>query len=128
MTSPGHKLFVLDGKDAHIAMKELENFIAKRRKYVQYEGSTKPLTFHGLRHAFADDAYQELISYGKSDRDSKKQVSRWLGHERGDVTNIYLAGLKRIWGNTSSHGTQERQFNHTNPTFGMVVQHIKRFI
>jgi len=93
-TPVGHKLFVPEGKDTHIAMKELENFIAKYRKHIQDENSTSPLTFHGLRHTFAAEAYQKLIDEGKTEYEARKQVSQWLGHERDDVTRIYLSSIK----------------------------------
>jgi hypothetical protein len=38
--------------------------------------------------------YQELRRDGMSEKDASRQVSRWLGHERPDVTRIYLAGIR----------------------------------
>ena len=83
----------MKGKQTHIAMTELQNFIVKHRKAVKDEGSTRPMTFHGLRHTFAAEAYRKLIDEGKSEFDARLQVSRWLGHERDDVTRLYLASL-----------------------------------
>jgi site-specific recombinase XerD len=87
---PGRKFFVPDGKDTHIAMKELQNFIAGHRKTVQDSDSARPMTFHGLRHNFAYESYQKLISDGKSNYEAEKQISLWMGHKRTEITRIYL--------------------------------------
>ena len=94
ITPPGQKLFVPNGKPTHIAKTELQNFIATHRKYICDEGSTKTLTFHGLRHTYAAEWYRQFINERKTESEAKKQVSRLLGHEREDVTRIYLAGIK----------------------------------
>lgn len=94
-TPAGQKLFVKDGKPTHIAKAELQNFIAAHRKNICDEASSKTLTFHGLRHTCAAEWYEKFISEGKSDSEAKKAVSRLLGHEREDVTRIYLAGIKK---------------------------------
>ena len=52
------------------------------------------MTFHGLRHTYAAEKYQELVDSGKSPLDAHFEVSRLLGHERPDVTNIYLASVR----------------------------------
>ena len=58
-------------------------------------GSDRPLTFHGLRHTYAAEKYKELTGSGMSALDAHFAVSRLLGHERADVTNIYLASLPK---------------------------------
>lgn len=93
VTKTGHKLFVLAGKPTHIAMTELQNFISTHRKAVQNQDTSFPLTFHGLRHTCATEWYQNLVREGKSEREARVQVSKWLGHEREDITRIYLAGV-----------------------------------
>ena len=93
VTPRGHKLLVPDDKKTDVAMKELQNFIYMHRQEIQDEGDTRPLTFHGLRHAFACDKYRQLTDGGKSALDAHFEVSRLLGHERADVTDIYLASL-----------------------------------
>ena len=52
-----------------------------------------PLTFHGLRHTYAAEKYKSLIEGGMGELDAHFEVSRLLGHERPDVTDIYLASL-----------------------------------
>ena len=93
LTPAGHKLFVPKGKQTHIAKTELQNFINKRRKLVQDPGSSRPMTFHGLRHTCAAEWYQKLIGEGQSEVQARFQVSDWLGHNRDDVTRCYLAGV-----------------------------------
>lgn len=92
-TAPGYKLFVPKGKQTHIAKTELQNFIASRRSSVQNPSKKPPLTFHGLRHSCAVEWYQQLLADGKPEYDARLQVSRWLGHEREDVTRIYLSSV-----------------------------------
>jgi len=35
-----------------------------------------------------------LISEGYNEKEARRQVSKWLGHERDDVTGVYLASLE----------------------------------
>ena len=89
-TPRGHKLLVPDGVQTHTAMAQLERFLYDHRDEVREYGY---LTFHGLRHTFASEKYKELTDRGMSELDAHFAVSRLLGHERADVTNIYLASL-----------------------------------
>jgi len=93
-TSPGQKLLLPPGKKTHLAIKELQQFIADYRLPRQSKLCGKEITFHGLRHMFAVEAYQKLVTEGKSEAVARLQVSRWLGHEREDVTEIYLASIR----------------------------------
>lgn len=94
LTPAGQKLFVPQGKQTHQAIKELQQFIIARRKFVQDSDSTRPMTFHGLRHTCAAEWHMRLMIEGKTERQAKLQVSKWLGHEREDVTRVYLASVK----------------------------------
>ncbi len=91
VTKRGHKLLVPDDKPTDIAITELQQFIAAHRAEVRDEGDFRPLSFHGLRHAYACDKYKQFIDSGKPPLDAHYEVSRLLGHERPDVTDIYLA-------------------------------------
>lgn len=95
ITPTGYKLFVPSNKKTHIVKTELQNFIAKYRKEVQDSENKTPLTFHGLRHTYAAEMYRKLIDEGKSQKEAKLTVSKLLGHEREDVTDIYLASFKK---------------------------------
>lgn len=94
VTPRGHKLFVPDGTPTHIAINRFQQFICAVRGEIQGPDSARPMTHHGLRHTYAARTYQELIDKGVSAADAHCQVSRLLGHERPDVTDIYLASLK----------------------------------
>lgn len=92
-TARGHKLLVKDGVPTDEAIYQLQRFILDHRTAVQDEGSQRPMTFHGLRHTYAADTYKNLVEGGMSELDAHFAVSRLLGHERADVTDIYLASL-----------------------------------
>ena len=91
----GHKLLVPDVMPTDRAIHMLQLFIIKHREEIRDASSDHPLTFHGLRHLFAAEKYQELVASGMSALDAHFAVSRLLGHERADVTNIYLASVKK---------------------------------
>ena len=94
-TFRGQKLLVPDDMHTDRAINLLQLFIMKHRDEVRDVDSDRPMTFHGLRHTYAAEKYQELVNSGKSALDAHFAVSRLLGHERADVTNIYLASLPK---------------------------------
>ena len=94
-TLRGHKLLVPDGMPTHRAINLLQLFIIRHRDEVRDEDSDRPLTFHGLRHTYAAEKYRELTEGGTGALDAHFAVSRLLGHERADVTNIYLASVRK---------------------------------
>lgn len=91
----GEKLFVRNDEKTHLVIKQIQNFIVRHRSEWQQtdreENKEENRTFHGLRHMYAKDRYDELKKQGKSDYEAREAVSRLLGHERDDVTRIYLA-------------------------------------
>lgn len=89
-TQRGHKLLVPDDVRTDTAKAELEQFLARHRAEIQDADDGRPLTYHGLRHTYAQEKYRRLIAGGMSDFDAHYEVSRLLGHERPDVTDIYL--------------------------------------
>ncbi len=94
-TPRGHKLLVPDDMHTDRAINLLQLFIMKHRDEVRDAGSDRPLTFHGLRHTYAAEKYRELTGNGMSALEAHFAVSRLLGHERADVTNIYLASVPK---------------------------------
>ena len=86
-TQRGRKLLVSDDLPTDRAIRQLQQFILRHRE--------SPLTFHGLRHTYAAETYERLLSEGMGELDTHFAVSRFLGHERADVTNIYLASLQK---------------------------------
>lgn len=93
-TERGHKLLVPDDMQTDRAINRLQLFLYGIREQVRDPGDPRPLTFHGLRHSYAADTYTRLVSGGMSALDAHFAVSRLLGHERADVTNIYLASVR----------------------------------
>ncbi len=94
-TIRGHKLLVPDGVPTDHAIHALQAFILQHREEVRDKGSTRPLTFHGLRHTYAAEQYSQLVESNTEDLDARYAVSRSLGHNRADVTNVYLASVKK---------------------------------
>ena len=98
-TERGHKLLVPDDMHTDRAMNHLQLFIYKySEEEIQDADSSRPMTFHGLRHTYAAEKYREFIESGMPELDAHFAVSRLLGHERADVTNIYLASVKKEGG------------------------------
>lgn len=111
----GSKLFATLGQ-THLQIKDLQTWIEKHRVAVRDEARAQglktgslydekrgiawgDLTFHGLRHAYAQEQYsqrlEEKIAQGLTEKDAvfeaKREVSQLLGHNRIEVVNIYLA-------------------------------------
>lgn len=94
ITRPGQKLFVSSERKTHNAIKELQQYIADTR--IPDNGQPDHvITFHGLRHNFACETYMRLTGEGKSPRDAKRQISKWMGHRRIEIVDIYLASLNQ---------------------------------
>lgn len=95
----GHKLYVQEYEKTHLVIKQVQNFINRNREHFQdvnrqeerAEGDeiVRNITFHGLRHTYAQEQYQQAVDSGLSDYKARLEVSRLLGHERDDVTRIY---------------------------------------
>lgn len=94
-TARGHKLLVPDDMPTDRAIYRLETFILTHREEIQRQAPHVPLTFHGLRHTYAAEKYRELVAGGMGELDAHFAVSRLLGHERADVTNIYLSSVRK---------------------------------
>ncbi|MEM0121405.1 MAG: hypothetical protein QW688_08220 [Thermoprotei archaeon] len=76
------KVFLPQGKIPAQAMKSIDGFIRRHRSKVMEPDREQPITFHGLRHRYA----QEERKAGKS----LKQASRQLGYEREEITRVYV--------------------------------------
>lgn len=49
------------------------------------------LSIHGLRHTYAKEQYQKELSDGLNEKEAALKVSKIMGHNREQVTKIYLA-------------------------------------
>ena len=94
VTMPGEKLFVRPEEMTHIAIENLEKFIRTYRDQIRDPSQPVSLTFHGLRHTYAANTYRQLIQKGRTQSEAQSMVSQLLGHERTDVTKIYIVGCK----------------------------------
>lgn len=93
-TEAGQKLLIPKGKKTHNAIKELQQFIADTR-IPRHEGQIQQkITYHGLRHTCAVEWYKGYIETGCSEYEARKNVAKLLGHNRDDVTRIYLASYR----------------------------------
>ena len=94
-TERGHKLLVPDGVPTDRAINGMQQFILRHRDAIcDPTAPDRRITFHGLRHTYAAEKYTSLVDGGMTPLDAHFTVSRLLGHERPDVTNIYLASVK----------------------------------
>lgn len=93
----GTKLYVdhSEGEQTHTNIKNMQNTINRTRSMWEEERDAREpnRTFHGLRHCFAREMYEQKLEEGMGKEEAKEYVSKLLGHERGDVTLIYLASL-----------------------------------
>lgn len=80
----------------HIYIKQLQHFIGYHRNKLPIRENKERLTFHGLRHTFTASKYIELIDKGYLPWKAKREISKLLGHERQDVTEIYLSSKMNI--------------------------------
>jgi len=93
ITPRGHKLFVPHGVPIDKAINKLQDFVREHRDEFRDPDSDSQLTCHGLRHSYAAEQYVNH-SAKLSENAAKREVSQLLGHNRADVTNIYLASLR----------------------------------
>ena len=94
-TKRGHKLLVPDGIPTDRAINGMQQFILRNRDAIcDPTAPARRITFHGLRHTYAAEKYTSLINGGMTPLDAHFTASRLLGHERPDVTDIYLASVK----------------------------------
>jgi len=75
------KIFIPVSKTAAQVIKSIDDFIRRHRDEVMVDREA-PITYHGLRHRYAQGERES----GKS----LKQVSRQLGHEREEITRVYI--------------------------------------
>lgn len=87
-TPRGSKVFIRAGEQTHKIMKNIQMFIYNNQK--EFSCKDKNVTFHGLRHYYAQQRYDELRSKGLTDLQARKIVSLELGHYRINITEIYL--------------------------------------
>lgn len=101
----GHRVFVREGENVHIAIKKLQKFLHDHRHKIEtpqgialrtytQNGEEKvwPLTMHGLRYRYAQERMEEEISRGLPLMKADEIITKEMGHERTEVLAIYLGG------------------------------------
>lgn len=87
-TKFGEKVFINKEEKTHKVINNLQVYIYNHNK--EFRDSDKSLTFHGLRHAYAQGRYRKLTQNAFNDYSARLKVSRELGHFRVEITDIYL--------------------------------------
>jgi integrase/recombinase XerD len=85
-TPVGDKAFVMPDEQAHQVIKHIQSWIGNHRN----KFTDRKVTIHGLRHRYAQERYAEALERYGDEYQARKEVSRWLGHERDEVTRVYL--------------------------------------
>ena len=88
-TKNGEKVFINKNEKTHKVINNLQVFIYNHNKEFSNK-EDRNLTFHGLRHAYAQNRYQYFINKGVDDYNARLKVSKELGHFRVEITDIYL--------------------------------------
>ncbi|WP_160692540.1 site-specific integrase [Clostridium sp. C2-6-12] len=103
------KIFI--GDNFKTTFKEVENFIYNNRSRIQLEERMitvearksfqengivvrSTLSIHGLRYNYAKEKMKDYISNGMSLHDASLKVSQLMGHNREEITKIYLASAE----------------------------------
>lgn len=94
--------YILSNGDIRATKQSIEKWVERNRDSFtdkdRTNGQTKgkkplseTLSFHGLRYRYAQKRYEEELRKGSTEKKAKKTVSISLGHNRAEVTDIYLA-------------------------------------
>lgn len=87
-----------ENEKTHKKIKSIQYFINHHRDKFEdkqiMNGRNSNLTFHGIRHHYAENKFQEFLDEGYNKKESCEKVSKLLGHERDAVTNIYIRRAK----------------------------------
>ena len=70
------------------------DYVSQHFNQVLKKNNFRVIRYHDLRHTYVAEKYKSLINGGMTPLDAHFTVSRLLGHERPDVTGIYLASVK----------------------------------
>ncbi len=93
--SRGQKIFVPPSQKAHQVIQRVQDFIKNNRHKIIDQLNSRPkgieITMHSFRHAYAKEQYDSFILQGYSEDAARLEVAQLIGHNRQDVTKIYLA-------------------------------------
>ena len=80
------RAFVDVDQRTHSAMKSVQNWIYNHRE----KFSERLLTYHGLRHTYAQDEFKRIEKVTGDAHQALFEVAKQLGHHREWITNVYL--------------------------------------
>lgn len=94
-TDRGYRVFIEEDQKTHEAIKSVQNFMNRHREKYEDEALREEkgcnLSFHSFRHSYATNEYENRIAKGYDQYTAEKEVSQLLGHNRPEITRIYLA-------------------------------------
>lgn len=91
-TPPGEKVFVRSYEKTHEVIKKMQNYIYQNRANIRTsdDESSRRLTFHGLRHSYAQQRFDYYSNLGFNEKQAQQRVAIELGHFRPEITDVYL--------------------------------------
>lgn len=89
----GGYVFVPEGLRVHEFKQEVQRFIGSHREGIQESPREARLTYHGLRHTWANEEYTWRRENGQEKGPATAAVAELLGHGRDTVTAIYVPAL-----------------------------------
>ena len=84
------KIFVQGEIKTHQEIKAIQNFVYNHRDVVADKGKVEKITYHGIRHKWAHGRYEYHLERLGDEKAARLAVSKELGHERDEVTKVYL--------------------------------------
>lgn len=73
-----------------------DKFMARPRESDKFKKVSERVSFHGCRHAYAQDRYDTFINRGMTIKQARYRVSEELGHHREDITKTYAGSRKQL--------------------------------
>lgn len=83
------KVFVEKLGNTHSTIRSIENWVYRHRSEFA-DTPERELTMHGLRHTYAQEAYQKNLRFTNNEKAARSLTAQLLGHGRDWVTKIYL--------------------------------------
>lgn len=84
------RAFVDTDQQTHKAMKRVQNWIYNHREKFT-DSPDRQLTYHGLRHTYAQQEYERIEKLTGDPREALRQVAEQMGHHREWITKVYLS-------------------------------------
>ncbi len=88
-STTNERAFVSPDQQTHKAMKSVQNWIYNHREKFA-DSEDRLLTYHGLRHTYAQREFARIEAETGNTREALRQVAEQLGHHRDWITNVYL--------------------------------------